>query len=460
MGGWISVTMANRTKAKSKGLGAGRESKRGGKGRRPAGAPEERARGNGTIGRRRPSVTFEADARGVLTELQRALAELLDGLARPTGTPTEIARALGLDYKLSWQVHRIATSANPLAGGTNVPARVSMRRLLSAAARRRAPAPVLERVSGAFDAFERMVEAEAGDRERLAGMLAALVPEARQQRELEIKRAAFKASSRVKGVTMEAQVGAFILHPSDDPMRVDRATFSAYVGLHRLRAAAPIGFATFSATTPASQALTLDRVPTGGLHSNLLTRYCSEPIPRFDVREFGAETRYSVAGADVGMGAAVQLVMAELRTAAMKRYRQPDGRTLSGVMNTCDIPMQRQVTDVWLHRDVYPGRRPRLGMFDVVPRGLAGGIDDPSREADRLPFEESIVEIDGGMCGGGAAVGVLPHYETMLQEVCGRLGWEAAAFRGFRLDVEFPVYGGQYMIGFEVPDAPGEEPKG
>lgn len=441
-----------------------------------AGSPvraSARARGNGTVaaagkagavgdsgGERsggRGSVTFEADARRVLGRLRSALAELLRALPRETGTATQVGRALGLDYKLSWQVHRIATLSNPLAAGTSVPARVSMRRLMSAASRRGVPAAVVGRVSEAFDAFERLVEAEAHDREELAGMLAALVPEARAQREVEIKRAAFRASSRVKGVTMEAQVGAFILHPSADPMRVDRATFSAYVGLRRLRAAAPIGFSTFSATTPASRALTVDREPTDGLHSILLTEYCSEPIPRFDAREFGAETRYSVAGADVGMGAAVRLVMAELRTGAMKRYRQPDGRALSGVMNTVDIPMKRQVTDVFLHRDVYPGRSARLGVFDVVPRGLAGGLEDPAREADRLPFEESIVEIEGGMEGGGVGVGgALPRYGEMLRHVCTRLGWDAGAFRGVRLDVEYPVYGGQYMIGFEVPDAPGE----
>lgn len=402
----------------------------------------------------RSAVSFETNSLRVLGKLQHALADLLRALPNPTDTASEVERALGIDYKLGWQVHRIATVKNPLAGGTSVPARVSMRRLLNAASRRKVPMAVINRVSDAFDAFERLVEVEAGDRDELESMLAAFVPEARQKRELEIKRAAFKAASQVKGITMEAQVGAFILHPSADPMKVDRATFSAYVGLRRLRADAHIGFATVSGTTPGSAALTLDRVPTDGLHSILLPSYCSEPIPKFEVGTFGTQTRYSVAGEDVGMGAAVELVMAELRPAAMKRYRLPDGRSMSGVMNTTDIPMKRQVTDIFLHRDVYPGSRPQLGVFDTVPRGLATALDDPAREADRLPFEESIEPIEGGL--SESDVPALPRYVEMLRHVCERLGWDAGAFRGLRLDVEYPVYGGQYMIGFELPEAPGE----
>lgn len=397
-------------------------------------------------------LSFEASAAIVLGRLQLSLSDLLKSVPAPTRTASEVERAFGIDYKLSWQVHKIATAQNPLAAGSHVPARVSIEKLIKAATRRGVSREVTTAVEEAFGQFEQLTLSEAEDREELTAMLAALVPEVREKRELEVKRAAFKAISQIKGVSLEAQVGAFILHPSKDGSAIDRATFSAYVGLRRLRAAAYIGFGTLSASSPNSTALTLDGHKPDGLNSILLPQYCSEPTPKFDVRPFNGWTFYSVTGAQVGLRAAIDLVMAELRPGAMRRYRQADGRIQSGVMNLPDLPMKRQTTDVFVHRDVYPDSTPGIAVYDTVPRGMASGLDDPAREADRIPFVEHIRPISGGMQHSGVAH--LPRYVDMLEHVCGKLGWDPTAFRGFRLDVQYPVYGSQYMIGFTLPDAP------
>lgn len=396
--------------------------------------------------------SFEHAAGIVLGRLQLALAELLKAVLVPTRTASEVERAFGIDYKLSWQIHKIATAQNPLAAGAHVPARVSIEKLLKAAARRQVPKAVIAEVEDAFLHFEQLTLSEAEDREELSGMLAALVPEVREKRELDVKRAAFKAMSQIKGVSLEAQVGAFVLHPSQDGAAVDRATFSAFVGLRRLRAAAYIGFGTLSATTPQSTAQTLDGHTPDGLHSILLPEYCSQPTPRFGVKPFNGWTFYTVLGAHVGLRSAIDLVMAELRPRAMRRYRQADGRYMSGVMNLPDMPMKRQTTDVFVHRDLYPDGAPGFAVYDTVPRGLASGLDDPAREADRIPFVEHLRPISGGLLHAGVAH--LPRYVEMLEHLCGKLGWDPSAFRGYRLDVSYPVYGAQYMIGFNLPEPP------
>lgn len=388
----------------------------------------------------------------VLGQLQVALADLLRTADEPTRTASEVERAFGVDYKLAWQVHRLATIKNPLAAGSNVPARVSIQKLLSAATRGGSPRAAVEGVKSAFNAFERMLEEEAADRAELDSMLAAYVPETREKYELEAKRAAFKGLSQVKGVTLDAQVGAFLLVPSKDGAKVDRVTFSAYVGLRRLREQAAIGFGTVSATTPGSAVRTLDGHEPDGLHSILLSQFCSQPVPSFEVSRYETQTRYSVSGSHVGLRSAVNLVMAELRPGAMTRYREPGGRTMSGIMNLPDMPMKRQTTDIFLHADVYQESLPQFAAYDTVPRGMATALDDPARADDRIHFEETIRPIIGGIERAGLAH--LPRYVEMLNHVCERLGWSARDFRGFRLDVQYPVYGGQYMVGFNLPEPP------
>ncbi len=386
-----------------------------------------------------------------MARLQDSLAALLANAPGHPRKAAEVERAFGVDYKLGWQVHRIASEANPVAAGPHVPARVSMQRLLKAAARVGIPVGIVAEVAAAFEDFGALVDAEAHDREELDAMLGALAPEAREKQERATKEAAFRAQSQLKGVTMEAQVGAFFLHPSKDGAMVDRATFSAYVGLRRLRADSYIGFSTVSSASSQSQVLTLAGTPPDEAHSILLERFCSKPVPQFDTGRFGPMTSYSVAGESVGLRSAIDLVMAELRPGAMRRYVMPDGKRMTGVMNLPDIPMKRQVTDVFVHREVYPGSPPDFAVFDTVPRGMvAGGLSDPARERDRIRFQETMQTIVGGPAR--AQVACLPTYREMLDFVCATLGWDAAAFRGYRLDVEFPVYGAQYMIGFALPE--------
>lgn len=400
-------------------------------------------------------LSFEESSALVLGRLKAALTALLAAANAPVGTASEVERAFGIDYKLAWQIHRIATSPNPLGAGEHVPARVSITKLLKAAARRRIAKDTLDEVASALDDFESLMAADAADREELETMLAAFVPEAREKQELEIKRAAFRAQSQIKGVTMEAQVGAFLLHPSSDGRRADRATFSAYLGLRRLRPAAHIGFTTISTSTTGAPVLTLDGTPPDDVYSILLREYCSQPPPRFNATHSGQTTLYSVSGDNVGLRSAVDLVMAEHRPSAMRRFIEEDGRRISGVINSPDLPMKRQTTDIFLHRDVYPDATPNFGVYDVVPRGMVPGIDEPTREMDRLPFRETLHPIEGGMLAAGdESMSHIPRYVQMLRHICAKLGWNPAEFRGFRLDVQYPVYGGQYMIGFPLPPRP------
>jgi hypothetical protein len=397
-------------------------------------------------------VSFQEAATSVLANLQSAILELLRAASASTKRASDVEKAFAVDYKLGWQIHRIATVRNPLEAGSHVPARVSMERLLKSATRKKVPARVTTRVSKAFEAFERLVETEAGDRAELDAMVAEFVPEIREKRDLAVRQASFKAASQVKGVAMEAHLGAFLLHPSKDGAAVDRATFSAYMGLRRLRPGSTIGFSTSGMA--GAQVLTIDGHPIDGPYGILLPQFCSAPVPRFDVHRHEEFTDYFVAGDDVGFSAAVDLVMGEYRPAAMRRYRAPGGRAMTGVMNLVDTPLKRMAIDVFLHADIYAGGAPVTAAYDTVPRGLVSqGIGDPARERDRLNTHEGLRAIPGGIAG--AAVTVNSSYPMILEHICNRLGWKPSSFRAFRLDVDYPLYGSQYLIGFPLPDAPG-----
>jgi hypothetical protein len=232
---------------------------------------------------------------------------------------------------------------------------------------------------------------------------------------------------------------------------VDRVSFSGYVGLRRLRAGAHIEFSTFGALTGNVVVRTLEGEKPSDAHGILLPQFCSRPTPRFETTKLGEQSIYTLAGSSVGMRSAVDLYLAEHRPGAMRRYKM-DGKIMTGVMTVADMPTKRQTIDLIVHQDVYPGAEPRLGAYDTVPRGIVTTLNAPAREIDRLPFQETVRPMAGGI--GGARLNHVARYEEMLAHVCEKMGWDAGAFRGYRLDVEYPFYGGQYMIGFDLPDGP------
>jgi hypothetical protein len=395
---------------------------------------------------------FESAATAVLGRLQSSLVALLRGAPGPSGTCTEVEDTLGLDPKLAWQVFRIATSGNPLAAGMNVPVPAAMRRLLKAAAKRGVAAPIVAQVSDAFNEYERFVQLHADDREQVDVMIRAFLPQERDKRELANRQAMFKVMSQFKGASMEAEVGTYILCPSPNGRSVDRVLVVADLGLRRIRPGARIGFATMSTGPHQGATRTLDGQPSEGHWSVLLPEFCTNPMPRFEVSKTQDTTSYWVAGDDVGLRTSVDLVSAEHRPEAMKRYFEPGGSRMTGVFAAPTTPNKRTTVDLFIHHDLYPQCVPSLSVYDVVPRGVLRPIHDPTRDHDRIQTSESIRMLGRGL--GNADLPYFPRYLELMEHVYRKIGRDPSDFRGFRLDVHYPICGAQYIIGFELPDAP------
>jgi hypothetical protein len=133
-----------------------------------------------------------------------------------------------------------------------------------------------------------------------------------------------------------------------------------------------------------------------------------------------------------------------------KRYRD-ERRTMRGVVVIPDIPVAMMVVDLFVGEGVFPGLTPTLYLYNTVARGPAD-IEDPARLHDRVVAPVVPEPIEGG--GAGASLERLPRYNEMLAQVCGRIGYDHARLRGWRLRVPYPLYGFQWVLAFEAPEAP------
>jgi hypothetical protein len=286
----------------------------------------------------------------------------------------------------------------------------------------------------------------------MEAMLSAFLPEERRKQALASRQFAFKGMSQIKGVVVECATTTFLLHPSPDGRTLDRAIVDCELGLRRMRPDARIVIGTADLLKPDSSVTTLDGAPADAPLGSLLSQFSTTPLPRLEARGVTGMNFYRVAGEDIAMRSAIDLVTANRRSGALPAYFEPGAARFRGYAYILHAPAKRATMDIFVHKDAYPDVVPRLLVYDTSSLGFVSSFGDPTREDDLLVTYDELRLLPTGLAG--ARIPHVPRYLELLEYAYEKLGWNPAEFRGYRLDVQYPVYGAEYMFGFEVPNAP------
>ncbi len=401
-------------------------------------------------------IPFERAAVLVLGAMQSAIADLFKAVPGGVRKQADLEKSFGVDRKLCWQVYRIATASNPLAAGTNVPARVSLDRLLKAASSKRIPAAIIERISSAFDDFDRLVTEHAGDREEFDSLLAAALPEEQEKMLQSSREVMYDAARNIRGVAVEAALYARILCPSRGaPEMLDGCSLIASLGLRRIRRGAHIEHMIRASVNNRSRVTSIDGRPVSGFADVMLEPFCSRPLPSVSARQGGSggeQTRYVLDADEVGVKAAVDLVIADLVPEWCSRYASKE-RPVLGAAHGPDMAARWQVLDVLVYDGVAPLQEPEVGVYDMVPYGALSRFPDPDRECDRVAFQPAARYMGTGIEAFRCTH--VPRYEEMLAHICAMRDWDSSKFHGYRVEIEYPVYSWQTVLTLKLPPALG-----
>lgn len=405
------------------------------------------------------ALPFGQDAAQVLGELQSAMLSLVQG-ASPVEVrrAADVERALGVDRKLCWQVYRIATASNPLAAGTNVPARVSVERLLKVAERRRVSPITIAGVSRAFERFERLVAQHADSREEFDALIAAALPDEHDKMSFASREAIYHAARNIRGVTMQTGLISQILYPSKHaPDMLDVANMIGYLGLRRIRRGAPIECTALVVGNANPAVQTVDGRPVTDTADIMLEEFCSVPTPTMAPHPGGEQMRFTLEGEDVGTQAAVDSVFARVMPAFRSRYATPE-RATTGLAHATDAPSRWQVIDLLYFEGVLPAQDPEARVYDVIPHGVIRRYPDPTRDIDRVVFDPSVRYMGRGL--ESFRCSHAPRYMDMIQHICSKRGWDASRLHGYRVEIEYPVYSWQTVLALRLPNAPEQSATG
>lgn len=399
---------------------------------------------------------FEQHAAVVLGALQRSLAALLATTPGEVARAKDVERTFGLDARLGWQIHKIATAANPLACGTSVPARVSMQRFLKAAARRRLPAETVARVSDAFDNLEQLVQDYAGDRERFESMVGSTQGEEADEFDLKHKKAAHRANSHLWGVNVRASARVMMVHPGAGSS-IDVALLATYSDLHRLRAAAPLfiplGSARVSENANDRASSYVDR-PIAALPSAtgafLLREFSSPDLRGAQVVEGpGASPLLLEIPEGVGLKNAVTVTTGSTSLGDPSPFatETPELHCTPQVR----LPVELMLVDMLIHQSAFPIRQPfptRVGVIGNESREIFAWKPDLRKRMETLAVRERCTHLGLGVELLGTPD--LPRHVDMLTSVCEAMSWNPNEFHVYRCRVEYPILRTSLRVEFDL----------
>lgn len=393
------------------------------------------------------TVGFVPECQTSIGEFRVAVMGLYASVGAPIDSPQDVSRTFGLDKNLTWKLARVMGTDDTSEALHHLPGANAIKILLRAMKQAGADGAALERVRVAYAEIGRVVEVHVGDRSTLELVLDGLAQNGQERLEVS-RKIAFRGNSGVWGVQAKAKITVAVLAPNaDDPATLDSAFVRGYVGFRRLRSEMswPLSVnRNWKGDGEPADARWTPLVPEdveNGLP--LLRAFTTAQRPEFELRQTQHGMYYMLPPGPVGNTAAFDCFFGDLTRGDVPRYRTAEDRT-GEFTSVISVPIEHQLLDVLVHRDLAAGFRPEAFVYGDPLGGQGFGSADQSHCI--LPIDETVRQLPGS-----PPITVTPvysRYAEMVETVYERAGWDAADFVGFRLMVKYPPMGTSVSVRF------------
>lgn len=388
--------------------------------------------------------TPESVGNRLRVSIRRVLSEVSECSLRPS----ELARRLDVSRVMVSRLLSAIGKDDPLDMLTGIPGPESLRSIVRAAER---CAGGDQHIQSAFDAindFDQLIRDQFGTRAALNAALSVGHAQTRERFEQSSRYQVFKGMSQVLGVQSKVWLTCMMLTPSkDNDHGIDITTIHGTCGLRRLRPDMPIHFTYGIPPKYKDMRQSPERMRAG------LTPFLSNmPAPLSVVEENGQII--NTFAPELGGKDALYDMLAEVHVPNGSDRRASTGRSWRGTSVIPDVPVLTLVSDVIIHGDIFEGIDPQLFVYNTVSRGGAD-IEDPKRDVDRVMTDDQITDLGSGLAN--LAIAEIPRYTDMVAYLSAQHELAPEGFRTYRLQVQYPIYGFQYVMGFKVGNG---EPEG
>ena len=405
-----------------------------------------------------PKETFEAQAGRVLGGYRDAIADLVHSAAAQSGKGIDLERSLGLDKTLAWKVSSAAACGYPFDVARHIPGKSAIKILVKAGRTQGVSESILTRLQDAYQDYESLIRAHAGDRATLEMMLLGFAEQERGRADREYRKSAFRANSYIFGIQARAVFRTYMLTPSTlYESQFDCVSIRGHLGLRRLRTNAPWIAHRPRVTNDQGEDMAIQRAtpldPAVRAQGNPMAvpwmhKYCSDPIP--DIRRVaGSDGRVQceVLEGEVGNTGVTSYVLGEMIFGVGPRFAV-EGHNVVELAVRADIPVERLILDQFIHRDLFAKIEPTLSLYSELSGPTPPGGDASLRHG--LPVVESPASLGDG--AGALHCADIPRYGEILRDGLELCGHAAQDFVVHRTTLEFPPIPSSVVHRMELPE--------
>lgn len=406
-----------------------------------------------------PRQGFAKEIRPALGEVQAASAAVVEAVAASKGAlairkASHLQQALEIPMTLAWQVFRLATVRDPMDEAETVPGSRSVQRLVKSARAKGVRDEPLDALLNSVQRFEALIKEVAGDRKTFNSIVAGLNKDEDADSMLGVRRAAFRANSEIRGVSVRTRTASYLIHPSSEDS-ADVLSVVGVVDLCRLRGESSFVFTSTSLVggdrKERNFGHTLEPRNLSSQGGTVLTEFCSASMR--SIRSYISDDNRLVtelSPQDLGKRHAVSAFVAEIYRDGDQRYGTDTDPTFSVKMQIT-MPTTTGVIDLIVADGVFGPVLPSpRGIIAMHPRFIPFTADkigvNPEIEILERPDVFYL-----GQSSKALSTPDIPRYPEVFEHVCGRVGWNPGVFHIFRCRVEYPVMGSSLIVEFDKP---------
>ncbi len=376
-------------------------------------------------------------------DLRASFGALLDSIPNCSMRPTQLARKLDVSRVMISRVMSSIGKENSADILTSIPGPETLRAIVRSAQGLGVDQLLTNNGRVAIDAFDSLIRDQFGTRVALNAALSTLHSDSLDKFEQSGRYQVFKGMSQILGVESKIWLTCMMLTPSKEQKNaIDITTIHGTSGLRRLRPDMPV---LLSYGVPPKHRF--DNQSPSQLGLDLSQFFSHTPAPLTAVEENG-QVINTFAPVIEGKDSLYDLISSVSIPGGIHRYAAP-GRSKRGTSVIPDVPVATLVSDVVLYKDIFENTDPQLFVYKTMGKGGAD-IEDPLRDIDRVVTSDQIKSLGVGL--SELRISEVPKYQEMVRYLSEHNGYEPDDFRTYRLQVQYPVIGFQYVMAFDVPE--------
>jgi len=379
--------------------------------------------------------------------LRSSIGPVLEGVSGCSLRPTELSRTLEISRVMLSRVLSAIGKEDSVEVLISIPGPETLRSIIRAAQKYGADHEYCQAAMQAIDGFDHLIRDQFGTRAALNAALSVKHDDTRQRFEQASRYQVFKGMSQILGFQGKVWLTCMMFTPNaEDCDTIDISTIHGTSGLRRLRPDAPIQLVYGLPLKYKS-----GRDFPVQMEFDLTPFFSHIPAPLTVVEDQGKVI--STFAPEIGGKDALYDMLDSVHVpAGLSKFPRP-GQKTRGTSVVPDVPVVTLVNDVILHGDIFKGAQPKLIVYKTMGKGAADN-EDPLRDTDRMATNDEIASLGTGLTNLG--IQEIPKYQEMVNYLCEQNGFAPEEFRTYRLQVQYPVCGFQYIMAFPVADQQGE----